>query len=1031
MLYRRNREEKLDKKLFAYPSSEYRGTPFWAWNAFMDRKELEEQIDIFKEMGFGGFHMHVRQGLEVPYLSDEFLKAVKYCTDKAKKENMLAWLYDEDRWPSGYAGGFVTKHKKYRQKFLLMTKRDRETAQSKKEALENGTCFFLAAFDVTINEDGEMTAYRKIDRYKEAENKWYFFVCTKQGGEAAYNNQSYVDTMSKEAVDEFIRITYETYKHTVGEEFGRTVPAIFSDEPNIMFPSLLPSGFSECDARLGWTMDFDDTYLEEYGDDILKQLPELVFAMPDNKGMAVRYQYYKHLSDRFASAYVDNIGIWCGKNNLMFTGHMMGEDSLYTASSWMGDVMRMYKEMQLPGIDILFDNRSYITAKQCQSVVRQYGREGMLSELYGVTGWDSDFRGYKLQGDWQACLGVTVRVPHLAWQTMRGERKRDYPASIFYQSPWYKEYKHIEDHFARVNTAMTRGKACVKTAVLHPIESYWLLRGSAAETFVARNEMDTHFKEIAEWLLYDFIDFDYLAESLLEDLCKEFTNPLIVGAMKYDTIIIADCMTLRPYTIKVLKAFKQKGGRLIFVGKTPYLSLGKPSKEATQLAEDAEKIPHSRASLYKALKNQHDVWIRKQDGSHAEHLMYQLREDRDDKWLFIVNAVKPELAHISEKQNLCITVGGIYKPVKYDTLTGNIQKVAYKNENNNTTTIYDSMYGHDSLLLKLEKCDTFDEAVLPPEDKYQQTISVLSETDYELEEPNVLVLDMAQYSVDGQALKDTEEILRIDEAVRNGLGLRSRRNKMVQPWAISEVPEEHTLKLVYSIESWIDYPNPMLVTENLNKAEIVWNGKAVKAKSCGWYVDKYLPMIKLPRLKEGINKLEITMPFGLRTELENCYLLGDFGVSYAGRKTWITKLPKKLQYGSVVNQGMVFYGGNIQYHSKVNLEKDADIELELSYYRGAMIKVLVDKEEKGCIMFAPYTLQIKNMKKGVHEVTYILYGNRYNTFSALHTLIADKTGVRIGPDFWRSEGQQWAYEYQTRPMGILKTPVCRIRLLDN
>jgi hypothetical protein len=62
----------------------------------------------------------------------------------------------------------------------------------------------------------------------------------------------------------------------------------------------------------------------------------------------------------------------------------------------------------------------------------------MLSELYGVTNWDYDFRGHKSQGDWQACLGVTVRVPHLAWQTMKGEGKRDYPASIFYQSPRYK-----------------------------------------------------------------------------------------------------------------------------------------------------------------------------------------------------------------------------------------------------------------------------------------------------------------------------------------------------------------------------------------------------------------------------------------------------------------------------------------------------------------------------------------------------------------------------------------------------------------
>jgi hypothetical protein len=106
----------------------------------------------------------------------------------------------------------------------------------------------------------------------------------------------------------------------------------------------------------------------------------------------------------------------------------------------------------------------------------------MLSELYGVTGWDFDFRGHKFQGDWQAALGVNVRVPHLAWQTMKGEGKRDYPASISYQSPWALEYKRIEDHYARINTALTRGQSKPRVAVIHPVESYGMLYSSKEES---------------------------------------------------------------------------------------------------------------------------------------------------------------------------------------------------------------------------------------------------------------------------------------------------------------------------------------------------------------------------------------------------------------------------------------------------------------------------------------------------------------------------------------------------------------------
>ena len=165
---------------------------------------------------------------------------------------------------------------------------------------------------------------------------------------------------------------------------------------------------------------------------------------------------------------------------------------------------------------MLYDSRELNTAKQAQSVVHQYGREGMLSELYGVTGWEFDFRGHKLAGDWQAALGVTVRVHHLTWTSMAGEAKRDYPASIGYQSPWYEEYPLIENYFSRLNTVLGRGKAVVKIGVIHPIESYWLYWGNKEQTQGLRDEMDERFKKLTEWLLFGLIDFDFISESLWE-----------------------------------------------------------------------------------------------------------------------------------------------------------------------------------------------------------------------------------------------------------------------------------------------------------------------------------------------------------------------------------------------------------------------------------------------------------------------------------------------------------------------------------
>jgi hypothetical protein len=183
----------------------------------------------------------------------------------------------------------------------------------------------------------------------------------------------------------------------------------------------------------------------------------------------------------------------------------------------------------------------------------------MPSELYGVTGWDFTFRGHKLQGDWQAALGVSVRVSHLYWVSMKGEAKRDYPACIGHQSPWYKEYTYIEDHFARVNTAMTRGKPIVRVGVIHPIESYWLRFGPKEQTAAIREEMNDQFMQLADWLLFNLIDYNYICEANLPAQSNGTTK---VGCMQYDTIIVPNLLTIRGTTLEFLKNFKANGGKV-------------------------------------------------------------------------------------------------------------------------------------------------------------------------------------------------------------------------------------------------------------------------------------------------------------------------------------------------------------------------------------------------------------------------------------------------------------------------------------
>ena len=63
---------------------------------------------------------------------------------------------------------------------------------------------------------------------------------------------------------------------------------------------------------------------------------------------------------------------------------------------------------------------------------------------------------------------------------------------------------------------------------------------------------------------------------------------------------------------------------------------------------------------------------------------------------------------------------------------------------------------------------------------------------------------------------------------------------------------------------------------------------------------------------------------------------------------------------------------------------------------------------------------IRNIKKGKHTIEFKLFGNRHNTFGALHNCSINKW---VGPDYWYTKDDTWCYEYNTKETGILKSPV--------
>jgi hypothetical protein len=1003
---------------FRNPPALHRGAPFWSWNTKLEQDKLLRQIGIFKEMGMGGVHIHCRTGLDTEYLGGEFMDCVKVSVEKAKELGLYVYLYDEDRYSSGYAGGLVTKDPSFRKRWIEWT------------SSWDGTGELLASYQVAVS-DGFLTNYIRekagIDG-KTAGKRWF---AVKRVAEADpwYNNQTEVDTLNPEATMRFIRLTHERYKECIGNEFGRAVPSIFTDEPKFAVFVPLTDPVKGKSAQVPYTDDLPGSFEKEYGFNLFDKLPELFWNFPDNEIPLFRYQYRNHTANRFAESYAGILAGWCKENGIALTGHFMSEATLDGQAGSGGSIMRSLRFLDIPGMDLLCDGLEYLTAKQAQSIAHQYGRKRMMCEPYGVTNWDFDFKGHKMQGDWQAALGVTLRVHHHAWVSMAGEGKRDFPASIGYQSPWYQEYKVIEDHFARINVVMGQGNPLVKIAIIHPIESYWMAVGPIGQTYSLREELENDFSKLIEWSLLNFLDFDLIDEGVLPGLCGKGSFPLEAGKMAYEAVVVPPSVTLRKTTVRILNEFRSAGGLVISVGRQAAYLDG--SKAAETGLSPGMVIGMSKGAYLDALEPLRFMDIRFENGLRPDNLICRIQENGGERYVFIAHTVEKrhrggsfdKWGEPALVETVYVSFKGLWEITLYDTLTGETSAPPSKTENNETLCAFDlSLNG--SLLLGLSPVK---EKSVKAGAVYEKTSGLvlycrLDEPEaVTAEEPNVLPLDMAQYQLDGGAWREKDDILHINTVLRDELSYPNWRGLCPQPWT-DKTPDirDHRLTLGYELELRAELKNLSLALENVEENRVIIDGREADREITGWYVDEDIKTIKLPDMGAGNHRVEIIVPYGKKAALEVCYLLGDFSVHTAGAGTWIEKRRKKINYGDAAAQGYSFYGGNLRY----DICFDADgreLILHLPRFSGALCSVWVDGKQAGRIMWAPNQLRLGKLKKGAHRLGIRVYGNRYNTFGQLHN--CDPGYTWFGPSSWYTTGSRFSAEYQLKPFGLLTAPI--------
>ena len=1034
-------EKEYWEKLHS-PENEFRSAPFWAFNSKLKEKELRFQIRSMKEQGIGGFFIHSREGLETPYLSNEWMDAVKVSMDEAKKQGMEVWIYDEDKWPSGSAGGLVSQKnpEEYSSKGLTL-----ETLTID-EAIERKACGRMEIGQEYI--DGKILGIYTVSENNECINELLQGIHTEKEDakilvlrrEISKNSEWYngfapSDTLNPSAVEEFLNLTHEAYKNKFHENFGDTIKGFFTDEPNCCdFYSVFTKGR----PWVTWTDGFDSYFKTKRGYDLIEYLPYLFYH--GEKDSKVRHDYWYTIAELFQESYMKQVYEWCEKEGVESIGHILYENDLGYQARVCGAAMPQYAYLHRPGIDLLGEQtEEYLTVKQCTSVARQYGRKHTITETYGCTGWEFGFEGQKWLGDWQFVMGIDRRCQHLAQYSITGCRKRDYPPVFNYQTTWWKYNYLLEDYFARISMMMGEGETLCDVLVIHPMSSIWTRCGSSEKENLDNIEMnmgwtDEHITSLNEWgdiwnrmskiLLGAHIDFDFGDEILLKQNGSVEKGALVVGECKYHTVIVPGILSMFENTKRLLEEFSKTGGKVILVKPLPDMIEGEMVSELrNDLANLSgsvivEKFENISEYLYR--NSDECVRIRNRDGQEASDILVKIKRQDHNYVFFMVNNDR------KEEQTVTIEFFKTGKVLQYDPWLDKHSELTVKECVNGSMRFIASFTPAQSLIFIIntdEKPDVgnvefpyehphYTEPVLAalgPAAKIRRTME------------NVLTLDTCRYRLNNEEMSAVMEVWKAQKEIREKLNMQQiYYNGAPQRYFWLNIPCEKD-GVFFELEFEFDVKNvPVndcyVVIEKAGNFTVKLNSEPCIIED-DYFIDHEMNRFRLPEMNRGRQKLSISGKYNQAMELEDIYIIGDFAVD---TDRCICSENEKIHFGDWCLQGYYHYPGSIVYEFEFLYNENSDKKkmLKMGDYKATLGVVRLNGKVTGYLMGNTVdSIELTEyIQKGNNHLEIEIIGSPRNMFGPFHQAY---TGCsRISWADFRTEGKFYTNDYVLEPYGI-------------
>ena len=642
---------------FKAPPHEYGAIqPFASWNG-PDKKEVRDRIvrDFDRLAANGIFVVNLSPGRGEPkYLSPEHMDEVKFIVQEAAKRGMRLWLQDESDYPSGFAGGNITRqypqlgmqgivadirvHVVPGQTLTMPVPSDTlaifATKTSTQEQVEGVIPIPIPAnpqLTWTVPNEGSTPNEPRLTWQVTFVRHVYVSSPTRNfnrddGTRAKDAFYSLIDYLDPKATRAFIDITHQTYWNAVGDSFGKIILGFFGDEPD--YTSAIP-----------WTPNLLQEFQKEKGYDLTPYIPLWFSGKSTDESLRAKADYYDVWSAIFRSSFFGEQAEWCKQHNVEYLVHLNHEETMPALERSEGDYFRDNRYVEVPGIDNLNQlvpeavhrpqgtwNINNNFPKLASSAAHLFGKPKVWAEEGGGLGVDGKF-----QLDFQLVRGVTalqIRVP-----VLRG-RIAAPMGSTAEEAPVPPQASMIAWYTNRGAYLMSIGHPAAQVAVYHPGNSIWM----------GDEEADRSTTKVGWQLLAHQVDWDYFDEQSLSSVATieqgGFKN---LSGQVYKAVVVPSSLVITRTGLQRFKEFVKAGGKLIFVGPTPTLLVdntflnAKESPDlgfATLIEPSGNITPRVLAALPKS-----DVTL----DAEFQRLTYTHRRWRDaDMYFFFNESNQPE-----------------------------------------------------------------------------------------------------------------------------------------------------------------------------------------------------------------------------------------------------------------------------------------------------------------------------------------------------------------------------------------------------